>query len=123
MDADAHALQKIRDPGMRDLAAEGAESSVDVLIELDLPLPSLHLERSLLRVGRPALTIKDAPDENFKDAFDQFGEYLNKKSTRSPTALHMAHAYVVTLPAKSLIEIAGNPIVSSILPNRRLVVG
>jgi hypothetical protein len=120
----AEALRKIQDPQIRLLAESGSKASVDVLIELDLPVAPLRLQRDLInRDARPKLTADSDTQHGDGVAFREFGTFLGDRSAVPPTALQVANAYAARLPADRLIEIAQQPLVSGVVKNRRLSVG
>jgi hypothetical protein len=123
--SDKEALQKIRDPSVRTLAAEGSDANVDVLVELDLPIPPLYVDQDPLGSGirSRSSSVSDCPAAIDDGEFEKFGKFLYRKSSREPTALRGGHAYATTLPARELIEVARHPLVHSVVPNRQLVVG
>jgi hypothetical protein len=123
MSNDIEALQKIRDPAVRALAAAGSDTNVDVLVELDLPISRLYVESDPLGIRGRSFSVPDDPNIGQEGVFENFGHFLYDKSSREPTALRAAHAYATTLPARVLIEVARHPLVHSVVPNRQLVVG
>jgi len=98
----------------------GSETGVDVLVELDIPFTKLKFRQDPLGIGVRQFSA-DMPDTNpSSDAFLRFGDFLRLRTLVEPTALPGAHAYVARLPASRLLEIADDPIVTSVLPNSKL---
>jgi hypothetical protein len=115
-------LQKIRDPKIRMLAEAGAETEVDVLIELDLPVSPLRVERDVFSATPQSLSVEGSGGSDSSDAFERFGDFLGTRSTRPPVPLRGAHAYAARLPARSLAEVIRTPLVSAVVLNRHLQV-
>ena len=117
----ASPLSKIHDAGLRQLAAEGSTQSVDVLIELDLPIPVLRVTRGLGgELARSLAPPRSGAAENAVAAFERFGGFLRGLGVSTVTPLITANAYAVRLPARTLQTVANNPLVHGVSANRRL---
>ena len=72
--SDTEALKKIRDPSVRTLAAEGSDANVDVLVELDLPIPPLYVGQDPLGSGirSRSSSVSDNPTAMDDGEFEKF---------------------------------------------------
>ena len=115
-------LSKIHDAAVRQLAVEESEVPVDVLIELDLPVPMVQVTRGAGGgVTRSLTTAPAGATECAGAAFERFGVFLRGLGVGSPTPLATANAYAAKLPARALLAVARNPLVHGVAANRRLV--
>jgi hypothetical protein len=114
-------LSKIHDAAVRQLAVEESEVPVDVLIELDLPVPMQVTRRAGGGVTRSLTTAPAGATESAGAAFERFGVFLRGLGVGSPTPPATANAYAARLPARALLAVARNPLVHGVAANRRLV--
>ncbi len=118
-------FEKIPDQELRQMAIDGSEEKVSVIIVLDLPEPRVEVEQ--VKKGSEVISVPtslepESPDEEQEVArkASEANLFLQSLTGSVPNWLPMARAFVVTVNGKQLREIADSPITKSIQPNREL---
>jgi hypothetical protein len=118
--------QKIRDQRLRKLAEGGSgDETIDVIVELDVSLPKVVMEKDAHadhRVARPvAVQPLGAEAQREVDRKVQEARALFAEITGStPRWLRPACAFVIQVTGEQLRRVAESPLTRTIQPNRRL---
>jgi hypothetical protein len=118
--------QKIPDSRLRNLAESGSgDQTVDVIVELDVPLPKVVMEKNVYagdRVVRPiAVEPENAEAQRELERKAQEARELFAEITGAmPRWLRSARAFVIRATGEQLRRVAASPLTRTIQPNRRL---
>lgn len=117
---------KIPDPKLREFAKGGSDGkSVDVIVELDAPLPKVVMEKNVYaghRAFRPVAVEPESQaaqrelERKVREARELFAEITGA----TPRWLRSARAFIMQATGEQLRRVAASPLTRMIQPNRRL---
>lgn len=125
-DVEFTSATKFKSEDLRRHAAEGVSDSEVVLVEIDLPRPTV---RKMARptgggeVTRSKNLVLDSPDEDVSETNRKVADarkFLTVLTGSEPRFLASSQVFIVEANGRQLGEIAKHPLVAAIWPNRNV---
>jgi hypothetical protein len=123
---DARALEKLKDPALRDRVLEGGDEPVSVILEVDLPPQQVAVWsrddrlRSGSSLGRKVIDEPVKRQRTNADRIARTGKYIEKVIGTPPRWLAAARAFTFHATPEQLRDLAAFELTRAVRPNRRL---
>jgi hypothetical protein len=123
---DERALEKLKDPALRDRVLEGGDEPVSAILEVDLPPQQVEVWsrddrlRSRSPLGRKVIAETADRQRANADRIARTGKYIEKVIGTSARWLGAARAFTFHATPGQLREIAAFELTRAVRPNRRL---